>query len=47
VVLVKSRGDKDRSFALPVMPGPDYIIAENDALIIYGREEDIDRALAL
>ncbi len=47
VVLVKSREDKDRSLALPVMPGPDYIIAENDALIIYGREEDIDRALTL
>ncbi|OQA24605.1 MAG: H(+)/Cl(-) exchange transporter ClcA [Verrucomicrobia bacterium ADurb.Bin345] len=47
VVLVKStRGGADAE-VLPVVPGPDYVVSENDALIVYGREADIDRVLTL
>lgn len=47
VVLVKSGPGAAAAGVLPVVPGPDYVVSENDALIIYGREADIDRVMKL
>lgn len=46
VVMVKKKTTTDTD-ALPVMAGPDYVIAENDALIVYGRKKDIEKARKL
>jgi len=48
VVLVKSRrAAEGQEKVLPIVPGPNYVIAEDDALIVYGTEEQIDRVLKL
>ncbi|MBU1695166.1 MAG: TrkA C-terminal domain-containing protein, partial [Verrucomicrobia bacterium] len=43
VVLVKKKTGADATL-LPILPGPDYVVAENDALIVCGSEADIKQA---
>ncbi len=45
VVLVKKKEDgrPGARRILPVTPGPDYVVGEDDIFIVYGRNEDLDR----
>jgi CIC family chloride channel protein len=46
VVLVK-KPVRDSSEVVPVVPGPHYVIEKEDRLLIYGHDEDVERALRL
>lgn len=44
VILVKKRvHEHGRDLLVPLVPGPDYCIAEHDTLIIYGLQKDLER----
>lgn len=47
VLLVRKRTAATAERIEPVAPGPDYRIAPEDTLIVHGRDDDIDKALAL
>jgi CIC family chloride channel protein len=46
VVIVKKRpaGGADES-VIPIVPGADYVLTEEDCLVIYGKDEDLERAM--
>jgi CBS domain-containing protein len=44
VVLIKKQPTQNASGELvPLVPGPDYVISEQDQLLVYGRDEDVEK----
>ena len=49
VLLVKKKAQSTAGVTevVPLVPGPDYVIEDDDTLVIYGRDEDLERVARL
>lgn len=47
VVLVKKKSATAADRIAPLAPGPDYTISAEDTLVVYGRDEDVEKVLKM